>query len=66
VDDGFHESYAGAPADGGSWPGNGSNHVVRGGSWNFDPQFIRASTRSRFDPAMRMSSIGFRLASDLR
>jgi formylglycine-generating enzyme required for sulfatase activity len=66
VDDGFHESYAGAPADGSSWPGNGSNHVVRGGSWNFDPQFIRASTRSRFDPSMRMSSIGFRLASDLR
>lgn len=61
VEDGYHDSYAGAPNDGNSWPGNGSNHVVRGGSWNFDPQFIRVATRSRFDPSTRMGSIGFRL-----
>ena len=66
VEDGFHDSYAGAPKDGSVWPGNGSSHVVRGGSWNFDPQFIRVSTRSRFDPSMRMSSIGFRLVRESR
>lgn len=66
VEDGFHDNYTGAPADGSAWPGNGSNHIVRGGSWNFDPQFIRVSTRSRFDPATRMSSIGFRLVREAR
>lgn len=61
VEDGYHESYAGAPVDGGIWPGDGSSHVVRGGSWNFNPDFLRVSMRSRFGPDLRINSIGFRL-----
>lgn len=61
VEDGYHESYTGAPMDGGIWPGDSSTRVVRGGSWNFNPEFVRVSMRSRFDPEIRINSIGFRL-----
>ncbi len=61
VEDGYHESYAGAPIDGSAWSGDGSVHVVRGGSWNFNPEFVRVSIRSRFNPEIRINSIGFRL-----
>ena len=34
--------------------------VLRGGSWNNDPQFVRASIRDRFVPENRNFYIGFR------
>ena len=66
----WHPSYAGAPTNGSAWlTGDCSKHVLRGGSWNNTPIFIRSATRSgstadggEFD----YSSIsGFRLARDL-
>jgi formylglycine-generating enzyme required for sulfatase activity len=65
VDDSYHDSYTDAPMDGSAWSGDGANHVVRGGSWNFDPQFLGVAIRSRFEPAFRINSIGFRLARRL-
>jgi formylglycine-generating enzyme required for sulfatase activity len=42
-------------------PSSGSNRVLRGGSWYFNPQACRVSDRSYFDPVSRINDIGFRL-----
>jgi formylglycine-generating enzyme required for sulfatase activity len=43
----WHESYAGAPADGSAWREQYCDrHVVRGGSWNNLPIFVRSASRS--------------------
>ena len=39
----------------------GSSRVIRGGSWNYDTYYMRASYRSNFDPTYRYYYIGFRL-----
>jgi len=36
--------------------------VLRGGSWNFDPDLCRAAYRGRNDPNIRADIIGFRVA----
>jgi formylglycine-generating enzyme required for sulfatase activity len=65
VEDTYHKSYAGAPADGSAWLG-GSMRVLRGGSWGYDPKFGRASARIRFSSSFRYYSHGFRLAMTLQ
>ncbi|MCP4468089.1 MAG: SUMF1/EgtB/PvdO family nonheme iron enzyme [Halieaceae bacterium] len=35
--------------------------VLRGGSWNHDPGYARASSRLRYDPDFRNDNIGFRV-----
>ena len=40
----------------------GSNRVLRGGSWLSDPNNLRASYRGRLNPGSRHSLIGFRCA----
>ena len=40
----------------------GWSRVLRGGSWNCEPVFIRSAYRYSYDHAFRHSSIGFRLA----
>ena len=62
VEDSYHDSYAGAPNDGSAWQGNNSLRVLRGGSWDFIPQYTRAADRIRDVPAGRNSLFGFRLA----
>jgi eukaryotic-like serine/threonine-protein kinase len=48
VEDTWHDSYAGAPADGRAWidPGGESNRVLRGGGWRYVPQSARSAMRS--------------------
>jgi formylglycine-generating enzyme required for sulfatase activity len=41
---------------------SGSYRVLRGGSWNCDPQCVRVSTRSCSPPDLRYYHVGFRLA----
>jgi formylglycine-generating enzyme required for sulfatase activity len=65
VEDSYHDSYNGAPEDGGAWM-NGSMHVLRGGSWGYDQPFSRAAARSKFAANYRYYSYGFRLAQTLR
>jgi formylglycine-generating enzyme required for sulfatase activity len=37
-------------------------YVLRGGSWDSDPQFLRSINRFRLDPMEHDSSFGFRCA----
>jgi formylglycine-generating enzyme required for sulfatase activity len=40
----------------------GHSRVLRGGSWNNNPQNCRAAYRNRNAPANRNNNIGFRVA----
>src|ERR1700761_1368363 len=44
----WHPSYVGAPKDGSAWiqGGDCSKHVIRGGSWDNVPLFVRSAARS--------------------
>jgi formylglycine-generating enzyme required for sulfatase activity len=58
--------YASAPVDGSAAPGVGcSPRVVRGGSWNYDPMYVRSAFRIRFDSTNRYGYVGFRVARTL-
>ncbi len=46
-------------------PASGSIRVVRGGSWDFVPQYCRVADRYNFSPGNRGSYMGFRLARTL-
>ena len=67
----WHPNYVGAPADGRAWVTGGDckKHVLRGGSWDNVPIFVRAATRSggtadggEYDYS---SLAGFRIARNL-
>lgn len=66
VDDCWHDTYDGAPADGSAWVDRGcKEREMRGGSWFTTPAFVRAGYRNRFEPAYRSSSVGFRVVRDM-
>ncbi len=66
----WNASYVNAPRDGSAWlSGDCTKHVLRGGSWNNLPIFVRSATRTanvhnggEYDYS---SLAGFRLARDL-
>jgi formylglycine-generating enzyme required for sulfatase activity len=64
VEDPWHENYEDAPTDGSVWEkdGDASRRVVRGGSWDDDPQNLRASGRGGGSADVRVNVLGFRLA----
>lgn len=66
VSDCWNESYAGAPRDGSAWlSGECSRRVLRGGSWNLSPRYLRSANRFRIGTGDRLSSGGFRVARTL-
>ena len=65
TEDSYNDSYNGALADASAWQGNGKKHVLRGGSWNSDPQNVRAAVRNSNKSALRFSIFGFRMARKL-
>jgi formylglycine-generating enzyme required for sulfatase activity len=66
----WHQDYKDAPRDGRAWTERSCpRHVIRGGSWNNVPAFVRSATRSgstadngKYDYS---SLTGFRVARDL-
>lgn len=67
----WHDSYVGAPRDGSAWTSKGDcpKHVLRGGSWDNTPLFVRSAARtagvangSEYDYS---TFAGFRVARDL-
>jgi sulfatase modifying factor 1 len=43
-------------------PKEGSDRVLRGGSWNYGAANCRSAHRSRYDPSRRLHDLGFRVA----
>ncbi|MSV30429.1 MAG: hypothetical protein EXQ52_17050, partial [Bryobacterales bacterium] len=44
----------------------GKYRVLRGGSWDDIPRYVRVSFRGRNEPAIRGSGIGLRCGGELR
>src|SRR5579883_50776 len=62
VADCWHRDYRGAPADGASWDAaDCREHVLRGGSWQNDPSYMRAASRDQYDTGVRYITHGFRV-----
>jgi formylglycine-generating enzyme required for sulfatase activity len=63
VEDDWHGSYEGAPADGRAFVDNssGSYHVVRGGGWYSVAEGCRSATRINISPDLRRGDVGFRV-----
>jgi formylglycine-generating enzyme required for sulfatase activity len=70
VQDCWHKDYEGAPEDGSkAWGKEGggdcNRRVIRGGSWSYEPWYVRSAYRSKDVPDLRYGNLGFRLAQDL-
>jgi formylglycine-generating enzyme required for sulfatase activity len=66
VEDCFHGNYDGAPADGSAWTtGSCSQRVVRGGSWKYNPEFLRSAQRNWINTELRYIDLGFRVGRTL-
>ena len=66
VEDCWNKNYRGAPINGSAWKsGNCDKHVLRGGSWNDDPRYIRSARRDRRDTGFGYFTGGFRVARTL-
>jgi formylglycine-generating enzyme required for sulfatase activity len=70
VEDVWHDTYQGAPADGSAWTdGKGKEssraRVLRGGSWGGNPRFLRSARRYGDGPDLRGDDNGFRVARTL-
>lgn len=70
VNDRYHPNYIGAPVDGSAWVDQGSEarreakgeRVSRGGSSGTRPELVRSAARAHWDPRLRASGFGFRVA----
>lgn len=67
IQDDWHKSYEGAPADGSAWKSSGdcSMRVLRGGCWFYAPSWLRSAARFYSPSDARYYFVGFRLARDL-
>lgn len=67
VQDCWNPTYDGAPIDGSARAdGDCALREMRGGSWFTSPDYLRASYRNHFEREYRSSSVGFRVARDIR
>jgi formylglycine-generating enzyme required for sulfatase activity len=57
--DDYHKN---GPTQNPKGPEQGAFRSVRGGSWGYHPRDVRASSRGRYTPGVRLGSLGFRCA----
>ena len=66
VEDCYRVSYVGAPADGSAVTSlSCALHILRGGGWNYQPQYLRSAYRYATPPGVRMENAGLRVARGL-
>ena len=69
VEDCWHESHSGAPSDGSARGGTEREdcemRVMRGGSWDNDPVYLRSASRYEFHTGNQYYSVGIRVARTL-
>ncbi|WP_210168252.1 SUMF1/EgtB/PvdO family nonheme iron enzyme [Prosthecomicrobium hirschii] len=66
VEDCYSDDYKGAPTDGSvNTTDDCKYRVLRGGSWDDDPRYLRAAVRGRYNPGNRYFDNGFRVARTL-
>jgi len=62
----WNENYQDAPGNGSGWEsGDCSRRVLRGGSWDVDPRYLRSANRVRNTVGLRNLNSGFRVARTL-
>jgi formylglycine-generating enzyme required for sulfatase activity len=57
--------YEQSPAENPKGPESGKERVLRGGSWNLESRFLRASIRFSSEPGVKSDKIGFRCVWDM-
>jgi formylglycine-generating enzyme required for sulfatase activity len=67
VQDVVHDNYEGAPNTGMAWEegGDQSRRILRGGSWLYNPRYLRSALRNGFSAALSNDIVGFRVARKL-
>ena len=62
-----HDNYVGAPTDGSAWEEGGDpvRRVLRGGSWLYNPRYLRSAVRNGFSAVLANDIVGFRVARKL-
>jgi formylglycine-generating enzyme required for sulfatase activity len=58
----WYGMYQSSPQTNPTGPASGSYRVLRGGTWHFNSNFLRASARFDFTPSATVPYIGFRVA----
>jgi formylglycine-generating enzyme required for sulfatase activity len=64
VEDIYNSDYNSTPTDGSDQLSGSSDRVLRGGSWNYLPFYLRSANRFRGPATYRGDSVGFRLVQD--
>ncbi|OON63325.1 serine/threonine protein kinase [Massilia sp. KIM] len=67
VQDVVHENYEGAPLDGSAWElgGDQARRILRGGSWLYNPRYLRSALRNGFSAALSNDIVGLRVVREL-
>jgi formylglycine-generating enzyme required for sulfatase activity len=68
VEDIWHDSYEGAPADGSAWleGSDATYRVIRGGSWHNETELLRAAIRLERHRKVQFDTLGLRVARTMR
>jgi formylglycine-generating enzyme required for sulfatase activity len=65
VADCWSENYRSAPRDGSAYTAPGCRErVLRGGSFNNDPRYLRSAARFKYETDVRFYTNGFRVARE--
>jgi formylglycine-generating enzyme required for sulfatase activity len=65
VEDCWSDNYKGAPTDGSAWTKpQCRERVLRGGSFNNDPRYLRSAARFKYDQNVRFYTNGFRVVRE--